>query len=61
MREATPFHQNAAVGGQNACSPGNSCYFSANQTKGEFPAVFLIKATNPIKFNAEGVFGMDTY
>jgi len=58
VREATPFHQNAPAGGQNACSSGNGCYFWANRTKVEFQAVFLTKATNPIKFNAKGVYCM---
>lgn len=40
---------------KNACSVGNNSYLSANRTKVEFLAVFLIMATNSIEFSAIGV------
>jgi hypothetical protein len=44
---------------KNGSRLGNNGYFSANRTKVELLAVFLIMATNSIEFSAIGVFGLD--
>jgi hypothetical protein len=44
---------------KNGSSLGNNRYFSANRTKVELLAVFLIMATNSVEFNVDGVLSLD--
>jgi hypothetical protein len=50
---------NRASVAKNGSSLGNNRYFSANRTKVELLAVFLIMATNSVEFNVDGVLGLD--